>query len=600
MWKCVEYDRYLRPVIDLGHCHFKGGKGGSETTTKREIPDQTAEEKQLQDYLMDWSTTAGDSAKYALQRAGVFENQVFNPNWGDMYREYVRREDNLANEYQAELADALSGYQGATDRYSRQMQGAKNSFDQASSSALSDYANKENQYLNQYADSAANHLGQYEGNAAKHLGQYEGNAANHLGQYEGAMDSAKANYDTATGARASAWEDLLAGNLPSAYATNRQAALNTDLRGTMGSAVNSLANRGVINSSVSNKAMDDISQSASDTLAKMYNTDINTYASLLGQDASNIKQAYDVASGNAGSVYGAQSGADSSMYGAQSAADSNIYGAQSAADSTLYGNQTGSARNVFGNQYQTAQGQFDNAANAYGSTMGQLADMYQTKVGATGDKFSNLSNQYNDLLNGGIISQTASYEPMTNYLNYASQLSAPASNLFNTLYSGRMGTGSTTTTQSSGNSGVWSAIGSLGSMALLCFTGETLVTTPEGYVELANVSEGDTVLSVHDGEIVPKQVVKVYGPETKEVIDVYFDNGTVWHTTKGQRYYDGKHFVYVDFGGTPAMVCGGHPSRIVSVQSTGKMAAVYDIKLEGFAGENVWFANDVAAEGFGD
>jgi hypothetical protein len=27
---------------------------------------------------------------------------------------------------------------------------------------------------------------------------------------------------------------------------------------------------------------------------------------------------------------------------------------------------------------------------------------------------------------------------------------------------------------------------------------------------------------------------------------------------------------------------------------------VYDIRLEGFKGENVFFANDVAAEGFGE
>jgi hypothetical protein len=56
----------------------------------------------------------------------------------------------------------------------------------------------------------------------------------------------------------------------------------------------------------------------------------------------------------------------------------------------------------------------------------------------------------------------------------------------------------------------------------------------------------------------------------------------------------------VEHEGEPALVYNGNKTHILEVRESGKTAMVYDLTLEGFAGENVFFANDVAAEGFGD
>jgi hypothetical protein len=163
-----------------------------------------------------------------------------------------------------------------------------------------------------------------------------------------------------------------------------------------------------------------------------------------------------------------------------------------------------------------------------------------------------------------------------------------------------MGTGSTTTTKDDGGAGAMGAIGSLGAAAIMCFTADTLVTTPDGYKSIRDVVPGDMVLSVHDGKVVSKAVKSVTKPLEKEIIDVIFENGQVWHTTRGQRYFGGRHFHFVEGGKEPVMVYDGEPTRVLEIVYSGRKAFVYDIRLEGFKGENVFFANDVGAEGFGE
>lgn len=153
------------------------------------------------------------------------------------------------------------------------------------------------------------------------------------------------NYNKTMNNVSNGFSDLTNGNLPSTYAAARQQALNSDLNSTVGSAISGLANRGILNSSVTNNALNNISQNASDSLAKSYSSDLSTYANLLSQQSNN-------------------------------------------ASNTLSGNAT-------------AQ-------------------------------------------------QSSYYEP-TSLLSYASQLATPSQNMYNTMYSGRMGTSGTTQTQSSNN-----------------------------------------------------------------------------------------------------------------------------------------------------
>lgn len=84
---------------------------------------------------------------------------------------------------------------------------------------------------------------------------------------------------------------LASGVLPAEYSANRQAALNADLQGTMGNAISSLGNRGILNSTTTNNALNGISQNAANTLAANYGTDMNTASGLLSNSQNLSNQA---------------------------------------------------------------------------------------------------------------------------------------------------------------------------------------------------------------------------------------------------------------------------------------------------------------------
>ena len=90
------------------------------------------------------------------------------------------------------------------------------------------------------------------------------------------------------------------GILPSAYQTNMQNAIKSTLQNTMGAQLNNLANRGVLNSSVTSSAMNDISKNAADTVAQQYQQNIQTVGGLANRQMSNTMGAN---SANAG-IYG--------------------------------------------------------------------------------------------------------------------------------------------------------------------------------------------------------------------------------------------------------------------------------------------------------
>lgn len=80
---------------------------------------------------------------------------------------------------------------------------------------------------------------------------------------------------------------LQSGELPQAYIDNMTNAINSGVQNTVGNAINSLGQRGVLNSSVTNKALGDISQNVSDTMAQQYNQNIGTMSQLAGQQIDN-------------------------------------------------------------------------------------------------------------------------------------------------------------------------------------------------------------------------------------------------------------------------------------------------------------------------
>jgi hypothetical protein len=302
------------------------------------------------------------------------------------------------------------------------------------------------------------------------------------------------NYNKTMSGVNSGYSTLANGELPTAYATARQKALQDDLTSTVGSSISGLANRGILNSSVTNRALDDISQNASDTLEKQYINDLSTQANLLGQQSSN-------------------------------------------ALSTLSGNST-------------AQG--------------------------------------------------ASYVPASTLLSYASQLYSNPYNMYNTMYSGRMNSGGTTTTQNSSNNGkdgFWGGVGSLGAAAIkACFTKDTLVSTPYGKKRISDLEVGDKVLSLSaDDKIKVGTVIEVRKPVKNHIVDVQFGNGSVWHTTDTQTVYTSPGMELVGDAVHPSITEDGERTPIMSVVDTGRIDNVYDVVIDG---RNIFFVEGIAAEGF--
>lgn len=113
------------------------------------------------------------------------------------------------------------------------------------------------------------------------------NLLNNTNQVVGDFSNVYGNYNNTANSINNGYSSLLKGELPSTYAAARQQALNSDLTSTIGKAINNLGSRGILNSTVTGSALDGIDRNASDTLARNYASDLNSYAGLLGNSATN-------------------------------------------------------------------------------------------------------------------------------------------------------------------------------------------------------------------------------------------------------------------------------------------------------------------------
>jgi hypothetical protein len=113
------------------------------------------------------------------------------------------------------------------------------------------------------------------------------NLVNNTNQVVGDFGNVYDNYNNTANTVNNGYTSLLNGEIPSTYADARQRALNSDLVGTIGNQVSDKGSRGIINSTVMGSALNGIERNASDTLARNYASDLNSYAELLGNTATN-------------------------------------------------------------------------------------------------------------------------------------------------------------------------------------------------------------------------------------------------------------------------------------------------------------------------
>ena len=91
--------------------------------------------------------------------------------------------------------------------------------------------------------------------------------------------------------------NLAQGKLPEEYQKNMEASIQHGVENTMGSVLNNFGNRGVLNSSVTNTAMSDISKNVSNTMAEQFQNNIGTLNGLYGQQAALAGQNITTAAG---------------------------------------------------------------------------------------------------------------------------------------------------------------------------------------------------------------------------------------------------------------------------------------------------------------
>lgn len=444
------------------------GGGGTTTTSSRNIPGQTATEANLENGLAKYATTGLNNSTGLLNAANNSLGGTTNVNW-----------NNLLNNYNGTMSNSLS-----------------------------DYANSSKNNLSNYANSANSNLANY--NTASN---------NALNSYNNTMSNVSNGYSS-----------LANGQLPSSYATARQQALNSDLTSTVGNAINSLGNRGIVNSSVTNAALNDVTNDAANTLAKNYTSDLNTQSNLLGQQANN-------------------------------------------------------ASNQYNSNLSNAQNQFTNASNT-------ASNLYNNQSGAASNLYNNQTNNAASTLAGNSAAQQSSYYTPSQLLSYANSEYSPASNLYNTMYSGRMGTSGITQTSNDGGAGTWNAVGQLGSAAILCFVAGTKISTPDGDKNIEEIELGDKVYSLN-GKI--EKVIEVQEPQISpnDYMIVRTKKAEVRPTSTQPFLTTDGYFLPCKLSCKKLIGIKGN-EEVISVEQVPVKELVYDFKT---TGENVYFANGFAVRG---
>lgn len=375
---------------------FGGGKKSKVVSTSAKVPEASSEEKRVLSNELDWLTNAMGVSKNLMNLAnGQIQNSQVAPDYNSLLQAALSGTQQAGQTVSGLLPQVQSGVTGAND--------ANNGYIGGIGNAMQTY-----QEGNKYLDS----------------------------DYQKAMTN---NADTMSG--------LLSGQLPSAYAQNRQKALQSDLDSTMGSTLSSLADRGIINSSVANQSMNDISKNAANALANSYSSDMAQAAGLANSAYNNQLNGLN---GRAGLLSGLYSGQLSGI-----------------------GQQAGLTGNSISNIL--------NGASAQSSLAGQQA---------------NLANQPIDT--AAAAQSNAASTPL-NYFNAAVGLQSPNLSLYDSMSGHRYAVATPGQTYVKQGSGGWfgNLLGTAANSAAAyyaCFPAGTMVATGHGDVPIEKMEAGDTVV----------------------------------------------------------------------------------------------------------
>lgn len=464
---------------------FGGGKKSKVQSIGANLPPAGPEEKQLLQGQMDWINRTNQSANTLQGMGDRALNNVVSPQYQQMYNAYLGANKDNQN--------ALAALQNQVSTA-----GAKNLTDNT-------------RYANQLGASV----------------DAMNNGANQLAnEYNGALLKNQNAMDSITN-----------GQLPAAYSEARRQALNNDLQATVGNAVSGLASRGIVNSSITDNALNDISKNASNTLAAQYANDLNQAAALNSQ-----------AFNNSLSGIGAKMG-------------------------------------LWGNTYNNQQNGIVNQANLLNQGYTNQMNNAGTAAGLVGQREGLAQNP----INTGATTQSASTQPAKDYYSMSQLNNADQEDLLNRYMTLRYGLAQPAQTMvKQGNGGFLG-----GFMKGFCFVAGTQISTPEGGKVIENFVNGDNVISLDT----VNDVIELHDMGEKETHRLETIDCQV--TTTGSEKVltpEGLKLVEALEIGEPIMTVHGY-QPVTVCEPTGITEQVYELQC---TGDNLFYANGIMAEGINE
>lgn len=464
---------------------FGGGKKSKVQSVGANLPPAGPEEKQLLQGQMDWINRTNQSANTLQAMGDRALNNAITPQYQQMYNEYLGTNKGNQNALAAlQNQVATAGARNLTDntRYANQLGASIDA-------------------MNNVAGQLAN---EYNGALLKN---------------QNAMDS------------------ITNGQLPAAYSEARRQALNNDLQATVGNAVSGLASRGIVNSSITDNALNDISKNASNTLAAQYANDLNQAAALNSQ-----------AFNNSLSGIGAKMG--------------------------LWGNTYNNQQNGIVNQANLLNQGYTNQMNNAGATAGLI-----------GQREGLAQNP----IDTGATTQSAAIQPAKDYYSMSQLNSADQEDLLNRYMTLRYGLAAPAQhTVRQGNGGFFGGL-----MKGFCFVAGTEIATPEGGKAIETFVNGDTVITL--GAV--NDVIALHDMGEKETHRL--ETASFGVTTTGTEKVltpEGLKLVSELVVGDVIMTVNSYEPVTFS-EATGNTEHVYELQC---TGDNLFYANGIMAEGINE
>lgn len=573
---------------------FGGGKGSSTTVENTYTP--TEYEIQLQKAQADYADAVAPNALYLNDVA----RSLLQDSIGTVQVDYNTLNENA----QRQIANAMGNLSGLT----------------ASNTGAVDAANDTLANIsNQYGQAATNNFGRLEGLANQYRGEADrtnsalaqyirqnndvtnGVNGDLLGYIRGNTDVTNdTNSDLAQYVRRNSLADSLVddslaglqeGYLPARYQQNMEDSIRSALNRTIGQNVNSLGQRGVINSSVTTSALNDIERNAADAVAQQYLNNLNTVGNFAQQRYGN---AMNTNNANA-------SLAQQQLSNAMNANSTNAALAQQRYSNAM--NTSGTNASLTQQQLSNTNNALGNVGNIYNTQYGQLTDALGNQASLAQQQVQNTlgANQANAGIYESLIGNATA--PIATAAAAQEAAQAPATNLWNaslglnSATTGALsaaagkGTSTQTTTQSGGGSflggllgaGIQAAAGSYGT--LWCFPAGTMVHMADGtQKDIKDVEAGDLVLS-KDGKA--QSVVTKMNEHENDVYEVVTYDGKRTRATLSQPFLmaDGS---WEELLGIEVRAELKNVGRVKSVTRVGKMM-VYDFET---AGDNTYVVDD--------